>query len=465
MQSGKIATMSEPAPGYSRARRIYVLFALVLVYTLNFVDRTIVGALVEPIKYDLQLSDAEVGLLGGLAFSLFYSLLGIPIARLAEQYNRVRIISIAAALWSIMTAMCGFATNFIQLLLFRMGVGVGEAGCTPPAHSLISDYFPPSQRATALGIYSLGIPIGMLFGAIIGGWIAQEFSWREAFMIVGFPGVAIAVLLQLTVREPVRSHDYNAAPGVHQDEYTNVPSLFDVGRTLLGNRRVVLVFVAYIFISISSFSISIFAVPLLLRGTDLTLFEAASAYGLIVGIGAFIGTGSGGFFADHLARTGKVDRLFLPALALIVAAMLYVGGLFAANLTLMAVLVFVATVLRELYTGPALGAVLNSVSARMRARASAMLLFVINLIGLGFGPLLIGLISDIYARRALVQLGSAQSSCAAESIATTTAVCREASYIGLQSALTYVAIFYAIGGLFMFLASRTSTAAKETLNS
>ena len=192
-------------PGiFSPAVRNYALSVLVVVYTFNFIDRQILSILLEPIKQDLGLSDSALGMLTGFAFALFYATLGIPIARFADRGNRRNLIALALTIWSGMTALSGVAQNFWHLLLARIGVGVGEAGCSPPAHSMIADYFPAENRATALGIYSLGIPFGILFGFIAGGWLNEFFGWRVAFFVVGIPGLLLALLVRYTLREPPR---------------------------------------------------------------------------------------------------------------------------------------------------------------------------------------------------------------------------------------------------------------------
>jgi len=182
----------------------FALALLVVVYTFNFIDRQILSILIEPIKLELGLNDTQMGLLTGFAFALFYATLGIPIARYADRANRRNLIAAALGVWSIMTAVSGLAGNFWHLLIARIGVGVGEAGCSPPAHSIIADYFPAEKRATALGIYSLGIPVGIMFGLFAGGWINEYFGWRIAFFVVGIPGLVLAVIVRFTMREPER---------------------------------------------------------------------------------------------------------------------------------------------------------------------------------------------------------------------------------------------------------------------
>ncbi len=193
-------------PVFSDAYKNVVLSFLVLAYTFNFIDRTIVATIGQAIKVDLKLTDTQLGLLGGLSFAILYTLLGVPIARLAERWNRVSIISAALVVWSGFTVACGFAASFPALLAMRVGVGIGEAGCSPPAHSLISDYYEPKRRASALSIYAFGIPLGAMIGAVAGGWLAKTFGWRVAFMAVGAPGVILALLVKLIVKEPPRGH-------------------------------------------------------------------------------------------------------------------------------------------------------------------------------------------------------------------------------------------------------------------
>src|SRR5580693_3853145 len=202
------ASLGGPArkPLFSEGYKRAVLTTLTLVYTLNFIDRTIVSIIGQPMKESLGLTDNQLGLLGGLAFAALYTVLGVPIARLAERVSRVNIIAVCITLWSAFTALCGVAPNFSVMLAMRVGVGIGEAGCSPPAHSLISDYYEPQRRASALSVYAFGIPLGGMLGAIFGGVIAQYLNWRVAFMVVGLPGLILAVLVKLVVKEPPRGH-------------------------------------------------------------------------------------------------------------------------------------------------------------------------------------------------------------------------------------------------------------------
>ena len=209
-----LETKSDPKPKTSlkwTSYQKYIIFILLLVHTFNLMDRQLINVLSPAIKQEFVLSDSQIGVLTGLSFALLYAIFGFPIARLADKKNRVNIIAICLALWSAMTALCGVANNYLQLLLARMGVGVGEAGCNPPAHSLISDYFPREQRATALGIYSIGLTAGALFGIWIGGYLASKVGWRWAFIVLGLPGVLLALILKFTIKEPIRGATESAA--------------------------------------------------------------------------------------------------------------------------------------------------------------------------------------------------------------------------------------------------------------
>lgn len=432
----------------------YALIMLMLANLFNFVDRTIIGSLAEPIKGELQLSDAQIGMMSGLAFAIFYCTLSIPIARLAETGNRVTIISTAIAFWSAMTAVCGFAQNFIQLFLARVGVGIGEAGCTPPAHSLIADYFPPERRATAYGIYSLGIPLGVLFGAVVGGWIAHNFGWRAAFMIVGLPGILLAITMWLTIKEPPRTNPAAEAPPLRA-----------VLTHFWQTKRLRLVAIGNSMIAFTSFGLVVFAIPFLLRGTDLNLFHAALGYGVVAGLAAFAGTSLGGVISDRMAARSGLDRLVVPGYGMLVAAPLFAAALFSSSLVMMAVFVVFGAIARDLHVGPALGAVQNGFPARMRARASAVLLLLMNLVGLGLGPLVVGWASDRFAASSFGE-GFAQCAAAAKGHGAVIAdvACREASFAGLQMALAIACVFYFLAGVAFLLAARHPQIADEEIS-
>ena len=455
------ATLGDSTPSTARIEptiwpkgyRLYVMVVLIALYTSNFIDRTILGTLGQPIKEDLKLTDGQLGLLGGLSFALLYSTLGIPVARLAERYKRVTVIASALAVWSGMTAVCGLAGNFAQLMAARIGVGIGEAGCIPPANSLISDYYPPERRASAAGAFSLGIPLGAVLGALIGGAVAQRWGWRAAFMMVGLPGLALALLVKLTVREPVRG-------GYDRMVQDVAPSIRAAAKSLLGKPTFRHSAFAAALTSFAGYGVSTFGVPFLLRGFHLSLMQASVAFALFGGVGAGIGVFSGGFIADRAGRKDRRMHMWIPAACLILCGPLYMAAFLQKDLATLGVLVVAPAILQYIYLGPVFAATANMAGPRSRATASAILTLIINLIGLGLGPTLIGLASDQFAAHAYTGLMPYAQACpgglppagasgfAAES-------CHRASFIGLQRALVVSAAVYVWAGVHLILAART----------
>ncbi len=371
--------------------RKYVLATLVIVYIFNFLDRQIVTILAEPIKNDLGLNDTQIGLMTGLAFAIFYTVLGIPIARLADRANRVSIITGALVIWSGMTAVCGMAQNFGQMLAARIGVGVGEAGCSPPAHSLIADYYPPDQRASALSIYALGIPIGSILGLLAGGWIAEFWGWRVAFFVVGVPGVLLAIVLKMTVLEPLRGmNDVNAGSGPQEQ-----PPLFSTMKVLLQNKTLVHIAMGGALTSFVGYGLGQWLPAYFIRIHELGIAETATYFGLVLGVASAIGTVLGGNIADRLGKKDKRMYAWLPAGGVLLAFPFYVVAMLTDQPYVAIAILVLPGLLNSLWLGPAFGTVQNLAPMRMRALASAMLLFILNIIGLGFGPFLVGVLSDL----------------------------------------------------------------------
>lgn len=394
----------------------YALWVLLIIYTLNFLDRQIVNILAGPIKAEFNLSNTQMGLLTGLAFAFVYTVLGIPIARYADRFssNRVSIIAGALALWSLFTALCGLAQNFTQLLLSRVGVGIGEAGCTPPAHSLISDTAPPEKRASALAFYSMGVPIGTFFAFAFGGWIAQALDWRWAFLLVGLPGVLLAVLVWFTIREPRRL-------GLVPPPRADVPAMsFGNSLKALGSIRsywyasfgaAVLAFIGYGQIAfLGIFYGEVHATP---------LAQIGLALAIVIGIGGAVGTYAGGQIADAAAKKDTRAYFSVPAIAMVISTPLFFaamllpngplglsGGLGDPTLWSLALLI-IPILLNSLWYGPVYASIQGVVGPELRASAVAIMLFVVNMIGLGFGPTLLGVLSDALSNWRLGELVAA----------------------------------------------------------
>jgi MFS family permease len=384
----------------SLAYRSYVLVVLVIVYTFNFIDRQIVGILAVPIKAELHLSDSQLGLMGGLAFALFYTLLGIPIARLADRVNRTGIMTVALALWSLMTAVCGFTHNFAQLFMARVGVGVGEAGGVTPAYSLICDYFPPKERARALSVYSFGIPIGAAVGLVLGGVITSLMSWRMAFFIVGLAGLLITPLLKLTVREPTRG----ALDPVRVDRdlatsAAETPSLLEVIGVLARKASFWGLSLGAASASMMGYGLFFWAPSFLVRSFHLSLLHASLGYGGLVLVGGLIGIWFGGVLADRYGEKRRAMYAFIPAIAFVTTVPFYVAGVLSTTLWISFAVLLVPTALALVWLGPVLAAIQHLVPGNMRATASALFLFINNLIGIGLGTTLIGVVSDLTRAR------------------------------------------------------------------
>lgn len=373
---------------FSPAARRYALSVLVVVYTFNFVDRQILSILMEPIKHDLGLSDTQLGLLTGFAFALFYATLGIPIARLADKGNRRNLIAGALTIWSIMTAVSGLAQNFWHLLIARIGVGVGEAGCSPPSHSIISDYYPAEKRATALGIYSLGIPVGILFGFLAGGWLNQFFGWRVAFFVVGIPGVLLAIIVKLSLREPVRGMSEGRAdtaphPTV-RETFTFLWSKRSFRHLAMGGGLTA--FVGY--------GVVTWVPSFLIRSYGMETGEVGTYLGLILGIPGGIGIVLGGWMADRYGSRDTRWYLWIVTVALLLGVPFSFGIYLTDSAGMALGFLCIPVLLGNFYQATTFSQTQGLVSLRMRAVAAAVLLFILNIIGLGLGPQAIGMLSD-----------------------------------------------------------------------
>ena len=366
-----------------------VLFVLLIAYIFNFLDRQILGILAQPIKSDLGLSDTQFGAIGGLAFALLYSVLGVPLSYLADRTSRSSVIAGALAVWSGFTALCGTATGFWQLFLYRLGVGVGEAGGVAPSYALIADYFPPQRRARALGIFSLGVPIGLGAGTLLGAYIAALIDWRAAFLIMGVAGIAFAPLLRWVARDVPRE-------AVSSTETTSLTSVFAV---LARKPAFWLMAFAASCSSLVGYGLALWVPSILMRSFGMDIIGAGQFMGSLLLIGGTLGVLAGGFLADRLGHTDRRWYARLPAIAWLVTAPLFLAGLLSSSLWLVWPLLLIPNALNILWLGPVSTAVQHLVERPMRATASACFLLINNFIGLGVGPLLIGAISEALKMR------------------------------------------------------------------
>ena len=369
--------------------RAYVLFILVVVYTFNFIDRQIVGILAVPIKADLGLTDSQLGLMGGLAFALFYTGLGIPVAMLADRFSRTWIMTAALVIWSGMTAASGLATNFWQLFAARLGVGVGEAGGVAPAYSLISDFFPPNQRARAMSVYSFGIPIGSAIGIVFGGIIASMIDWRWAFFIVGIAGVIIAPIFRMTIKEPPRGQFDR------QREAVKAPGLKLIFSILMTKPSFWLLSLGASFSSMMGYGVFFWLPSFFVRSYNLTLLNASLFYGAVLLIGGLVGIWVGGWLGDRFGQNQRSQYARIPAIAFLCTVPFYIIAILSPTLTLAFFVLLVPTALGLAWLGPVISAIQHLVRPDMRAVASAIFLFINNLIGIGLGTYAIGALSDM----------------------------------------------------------------------
>jgi MFS family permease len=359
-------------------------------------------------KVDLGLSDTDLGLLGGTAFALLYAFSGIPIARLAERFNRVTIIASALVVWSSLTALCGAAANFSQLVLLRIGVGAGEAGCSPPAHSLISDYFEPERRASALSVYSTGISIGYLFGAVVGGYVAHRFGWRAACVTVGLPGIVVAILVKRWIEEPPRGYSEPSTAGapprsaaarvvVPFSLLTELRELGAVARALLLRWPIANMVAGVVLASFASYGSWAFVPPYFRREFGLDLGTIGLISGLAGGVSVGLGTLAGGAIADYLGRSSPRWYALVPAIGLSIAMPIYMLAFQQPTWQSTALVLSIPGFFQYAYLGPTFGVVQNVVDSRQRATATALLFMLLNVLALGCGPVFTGWASDLFA--------------------------------------------------------------------
>lgn len=394
----------------SPAYRSFVLSVLLLIYILNFVDRSLLAVVARPLKADLQIGDTAFGLLTGFGFALLYTILGIPIARIAETRHRVWIMTLCVALWSLMTAACGLSQDIVIgslsigafwiLLACRVGVGIGEAGCTPPANSLIADYFPPGKRSAALGYYAMGVTLGTAFSNLIGGPITDMFDWRTGFFVVGLPGVAVAILLKATVTEPPRG--YTDPPDMEKPEST--PLSVALGE-LLSKPSYWYMTVAATLAAFCGYAIASFQSLYLQRTFDLSAGEAAVYFNTPASVASAVGTFITGWLAARLMHRDVTAIAWLPGTGLLLSVPVYWWAFTTDSQLFCLIGLMFGGFIKYGYLAAQYTIGQGVVTMRVRATATAVLLFVVNLLGYGCGPLFAGFVSDIFFRGSLSEAG------------------------------------------------------------
>ena len=369
----------------------YALFVLLLAYVFNFVDRTILAIVADDVKADMGLSDTELGFLLGPAFAICNTLASFPLARWADRGSRRTVIAISLFVWSAMTVASGVARSFTQMAIARFGIGIGEAGGTPPSHSMISDLFPPERRAFALSIYAWGIYIGLMFGFLGGGWVRDAFDWRTAFFVAGAPGILIAFLIRFTIREPRRGAFEGGG------DAPEAPPLGEVVRTLAGLRAFRWLVVAACFQSLAGYTILAWTPAFLGRVHGMSGTEIGTTFGLMAGITGALGTTLGGALTDRFARRDARWLVWLPAIVSTVALPFALPFYLHDDRTLSLAAFAPYYLLNNMYVGPLWTVAQNLVAPRMRALAAATLLALLNVVGLGVGPLVVGALNDALA--------------------------------------------------------------------
>lgn len=386
-------------PDSLRRHRNYALVILTLAYTSSYLDRTIIGAVSEHIKQDLLLSDTQLGLLTGFAFAVFYATLGIPLAVLSDRTNRRNMIAGAVTVWSVMTVFCGMAANYTQLLIARIGVGIGEAGSSPQSHSMIADMYAPHERSRALGFYALGVYVGGMLGFLIGAPVAEAWGWRSAFFVVGFPGLLIAALIFFTVEEPQRglSDGLNPSDRKLQSFAETMAALGAAFAFIWRSKACRHVVIGLTLTSFVGYGGVMFAASFLKRTHDISGLELGLILGPIVGVLGGFGALLGGYLADRMSRKDKRWNAWVIAVAKFIAAPLILLFYLMDDFNLALVFYLPATVLGAFYLGPSFAMVQGVTPLAMRATVAAIMLFILNFIALGLGPLAVGMLSDYLA--------------------------------------------------------------------
>ena len=455
--------------GYgSKAYRNYVLLALTLIYILNFVDRALLAVVGPDLVPDLKITDTQFGLLTGFGFALLYTAVGIPLARFADVGHRVWIMTICVALWSLMTAACGLATEvtigsitigaFWILLICRVGVGIGEAGCTPPANSLIADYFIPRERSQALGFYAMGVTLGTMVANLIGGWVTDVFDWRTAFFVVGLPGLLVAIVFKLTVKEPPRG--YTDPPETEKKERAGLKEAI---HELMGKPAFWLMTAGATIAAFCGYGISSFQSLFLVRTYEITAGQAAIWINTPVALSAAVGTFATGWLATRMYKKHPGAIAWVPAAGLTLSVPFYIYAFTTDNLLYAAIGLVIGGFVKYGYLAAQYTIGQGVVSMRVRAMATAVMLLLVNLLGYGFGPLFIGAVSDIFFNSGVAELGVAAGELARNQCHPAVVgqlsenlqqVCGQVYAQSLQTSMVIMACLYAASGLCFLLTWR-----------
>jgi predicted MFS family arabinose efflux permease len=386
---------STNTPGNPVAYRNYVLFILVVVNTVNFIDRLAISQLMPSIQQEFGISNTQVGTVMGIAFTVFYATLGFPLARLLDRRNRNSLLALVLAIWSGMTALCGAATSFAMLFLFRIGVGIGEAGAGPASHSLIGDYFRKIQRPTAMGLFSLGVPLGVFFGIYLGGELVDALGWRWAFFWLGAPGILLALLVRFTVREPVRGDMDDPAELVRLRAGEDIPLLEGVKRLWASPTFRIMSYSAAPS-ALCGYGMNLWMPQFLVRIHELSPSQFGLSLGAAMGIGGGLGAWLGGVITGKAAQRDPRAFLSLPALSMVLFAVAMVPAVWTSSPTVVYLSIAVAAFAQFYLMGPFFAVVQRLAPLRGRAVATAFFFFILSLAGIGIGPAYVGVMNDLF---------------------------------------------------------------------
>jgi predicted MFS family arabinose efflux permease len=456
---------TDDAGNYSRGYRAYFLVLMGVITSFAIVDRVALLTVGQAIKQDLRLSDFQFGLLSGFAFAVVYTMMGLPLARIAESRNRVRLISIAVAVWSVFAFVSGLARNFLQLMVCRIVIGVGEAGVQPPAIAIVSDLYPPQRRGTALALLSIGMPVGTLVGAAGAGYLADAYSWRTVFLFLGVPGVLVAILAWATLRDPPRGLSDGTVTALDE----KAPSALAVFRHLKVRRSFWHIVIGLALTYFAAAGIGSFVPQYFARVFDLPMGQSGVLFGLVGAISGLVGNVSGGVIVDWVSRRDERWYVWLPACGTLICAPLYVAAFVIFGPIAATAMLVIAGVFLFLHYAPSQAVLQNMVEPRMRATAAFVFFFIVSMLGYGVGPTLLGLISDVLASHAFastafaseaVGTGSYVSLCPGgvagdAALSGLTSACHDASASGIRGAMTVMSCLFFWAALHFFLAART----------